>query len=239
MIPRRIVLLHGFTQGGGIWIPVMEATSTRAPIDAPDLPGHGSSRDVIGDIETTASRLVDEFAIGAYVGYSMGGRIALHVALHYPDAVSHLVLCSTTPGIEGDAERAARRASDGRLAARIRTIGIDAFIDEWTGQPMFATLRRSAVDDEIRKNNSAEGLASSLETMGTGSQASLWGRLPELSMPVLVVTGTADEKFTEIGKRMTAMIGDNATHVEIPGAGHAVPFERPTAFGALLTDFLR
>lgn len=239
MIPRHIVLLHGFTQAGGIWVPVMETTTTRAPIDAPDLPGHGSAAAVVSDLATTAQRFAGEFANAAYVGYSMGGRVALHVALNHPGSVSHLVLCSTTAGIDDDHERAARRASDDALAHRIRAIGVDAFIDEWTAQPMFASLRRSTIDDEIRKANTAEGLASSLETMGTGQQVPMWDRLHELSMPVLVVTGSNDPKFTSIGKRMTGMIGDNAVHVEVPDTGHSVPFERPADFGALLSAFLR
>jgi len=239
MIPRHIVLLHGFTQAGGIWVPVMETTTTRAPIDAPDLPGHASASHIVSDFTTTAQRLAGEFPNAAYVGYSMGGRVALHVALDHPGSVSHLVLCSTTAGIEDDDERAARRTSDDSLARRIRSIGVDAFVDEWTAQPMFASLRRSTTDEEIRKANSAEGLATSLETMGTGQQVSLWPRLHELSMPVLVVTGTKDAKFTAIGKRMKQMIGDNATHVEVTDAGHSVPFERPAEFGALLSAFLR
>lgn len=239
MIPRRVVLLHGFTQGGGIWVPVMESITTRAAIEAPDLPGHGGASNVVSNLSETADRLVREFPNGAFVGYSMGGRIALHVALNHPESVTHLVLCSTTAGIDDDDERAARRRNDDDLARRIRLIGIDAFIDEWTAQPMFAGLRRDTLDDEVRRANTTEGLATSLETMGTGRQTPLWDRLGELRMPVLIVTGADDTKFTALGKRLASAIGSNATHVEFPNAGHAVPFERPRDFGALLSAFLR
>lgn len=239
MLPRRVVLLHGFTQAGAIWIPVMESLTTRAPVDAPDLPGHGSESQQSSTLTDAAEALLREFGNGAYVGYSLGGRVALHVALADPGAVSHLVLCSATAGIEDPSERALRRTSDAALAERIRAIGVDAFIDEWTAQPMFANLRRSSDDDEIRRANTAAGLASSLESMGTGEQEPLWQRLGELRMPVLVVTGTEDAKFTAIGRRLTDAIGDNATHIEVTGAGHAVPFERPREFAALLSAFLR
>lgn len=239
MIPRRIVLLHGFTQAGAIWVPVMESTSTRAPIDAPDLPGHGIAGNVVADLPMTADLLVAEFSTAAYVGYSMGGRVALHLALAHPESVSHLVLCSATAGIDNEDERAARRADDARLADHIRAIGIDEFITEWTSQPMFSSLPRNSDTDEIRRANTAEGLATSLETMGTGRQDPLWSRLHELEMPVLIVTGTLDTKFTAIGKRMAELIGSNAKHVEFPGAGHAVPFERSSEFGSLLSVFLR
>lgn len=239
MIPRRIVLLHGFTQGGAIWVPIMEAVTTRAPIDAPDLPGHGSESAVATDLPSTASAITDRYGRGAYVGYSMGGRVALHVALAHPDLVSHLVLCSTTAGIDDPQERIQRRTADSALAAHIRDVGVDMFLTEWLAQPMFASLAVTSHDAEVRAANTAEGLARSLETSGTGTQEPLWGRLHTLEMPVLVVTGERDEKFTAIGRRLVEEIGDNARLVEVPGAGHAVPFERPTDFAALLSAFLR
>ncbi len=239
MIPRRVVLLHGFTQGGGIWIPVMEAMTTRAPVDAPDLPGHGSASSQTTNLIDTSDELALRFGNSAWVGYSMGGRFALHVATRHPDAVSHLVLCSTTAGIEHDDERAARRAADHQLARHIRDVGVSPFLAEWTSQPMFAGLKRTPLDLEVRAENTAEGLASSLETCGAGEQSPLWELLPTLRMPVLVVAGARDEKFCRIGERMAALIGSNAEFVVAEGAGHAVPFERPQAFADLVSDFLR
>lgn len=239
MIPRHVVLLHGFTQGGAIWVPVMESITTRAPIDAPDLPGHGSAADTRMRLPETADLLAKEFGPGAYVGYSMGGRVALHLALAHPHLVSHLVLCSTTAGIDNPDERAARRASDRSLAEHLRAVGLETFLMEWTAQPMFASLTRSRHDDEVRLANTAEGLASSLELAGTGEQDPLWDRLHILQMPVLVVTGANDAKFTEIGQRLVDSIGDNARHVNFPDTGHAVPFERSADFAALITAFLR
>lgn len=239
MIPRRIVLLHGFTQGGAIWVPVMEAITTRAPIDAPDLPGHGSATNVATGLANTASDLAQRYGKGAYVGYSMGGRVALHLALARPELVSHLVLCSTTAGIDDPDERQRRRTADDALAAHLRTVGVDTFLTEWLAQPMFASLTVTKHDAEVRASNTAEGLATSLECAGTGTQESLWDRLHTLDMPVLVVTGERDDKFAALGRRLVECIGDNARHVEVPGAGHALPFERTTDFAALLSAFLR
>lgn len=239
MMPRRAVLLHGFTQGGGIWVPVMESMTTRCAVDAPDLPGHASASAVAASLESTADDLAATFGNAAYVGYSMGGRIALHIALRHPHLVSHLVLCSTTAGIDDPDERESRRESDARLAARIREVGVDTFLSEWTAQPMFARLRRTSLDHEVRSSNTAEGLARSLETMGAGQQEPCWDRLDQLDMPVLIATGTNDEKFTDLGRRLARSIGNNALHVEVPDAGHAVPFERPAEFASLLSAFLR
>lgn len=239
MIPRRVVLLHGFTQAGAIWVPVMEAVTTRAPIDAPDLPGHGSASTITTDLQRTADDIGGLYGRGAYVGYSMGGRVALHLALAHPELVSHLVLCSSTAGIDDPSEREARRAADTALAAHVRNVGLDTFLTEWLSQPLFSSLTVTKHDAEVRATNTAEGLARSLEMSGTGTQEPLWDRLHALDMPVLIVTGDRDEKFTDIGRRLATLIGDNARHVEVPGAGHAVPFERPGDFAALLSAFLR
>ncbi len=239
MIPRKIVLLHGFTQGGATWVPLMEAITTRAPIDAPDLPGHGSATNVTTGLADTASDLAQRYGKGAYVGYSMGGRIALHLALARPELVSHLVLCSTTAGIVDQDERQRRRTADDALAAHLRAVGVDTFLTEWLAQPMFASLTVTTHDAEVRAANTAEGLATSLECAGTGTQDALWDSLDMLEMPVLVVTGERDEKFTTLGRRLVERIGDNARHVEVPGAGHAFPFERTNEFAALLSAFLR
>lgn len=220
-------------------MPIMEAITTRAPIDAPDLPGHGSEATLVADLPATADNLAQRYGKGAYVGYSMGGRVALHVALSHPELVSHLVLCSATAGIDDPAERKVRLAADSTLAGRIREIGLDAFLDEWLAQPMFASFVATTHDAEVRAANTAEGLASSLETAGTGTQQPLWDVLHNLSMPVLVVTGENDAKFTAIGRRLVDCIGENARHVEVPGAGHAAPFERSAEFAALLSAFLR
>lgn len=239
MIPRHVVLLHGFTQGGAIWVPVMESITTRAAIEAPDLPGHGTAAEMRMRMPEIADLIADEFGPGAYVGYSMGGRVALHLALAHQHLVSHLVLCSTTAGIDDPDERAARRVSDRSLADHVRAVGLETFLMEWTSQPMFASLTRSRHDDEVRLANTADGLASSLEFAGTGEQDPLWDRLHELNMPVLVVTGANDAKFTVIGHRLVEAIGDNAQHVSFPDTGHAVPFERSADFAALITAFMR
>ena len=242
MRPSRLVLLHGFTQGGGIWLPVIERLTTRCAIDAPDLPGHGAASETKTSLPETADDLAATFGEGAWVGYSMGGRVALHVALRHPELVSHLVLCSATAGIPDLSERAARRRSDDQLAARVRSIGVDRFLDEWLAQPMFASLANSRTsaphDTEVRRANTADGLARSLELAGTGTQASLWDELPRLDMPVLVVTGEIDTKFTAIGSDMARAIGSNAQHVVVARSGHSVPFEAPHEFAMLLDEFI-
>ncbi len=194
-----------------------------------DAPGHGGSSGVRADLWEGAGMLGAAGGRATYVGYSMGARLCLHLALADPGKVEALVLVSGTPGIEDPAQRAERRAADEALASRIETEGTTKFLDEWLSAPLFARLPPEAACRSERERNQPEGLASSLRLAGTGTQDPLWARLGELSMPVLVVAGAEDAKFAALARRTTDAIGPNATTALIPSAGHAVPWEDPEA----------
>ena len=245
-----VVLLHGFTQTGRCWGPVGDDLARDHETIALDAPGHGGSGDVRADLPA-AARLALEAANEAtggapavWLGYSMGARLALHVALAAPEAVAALVLVGGTPGLEDAAARAERRAADADLAAALRRDGVDAFLERWLALPLFAGLPPWARFDDERRRNTAEGLASSLELAGTGSQADLWPRLPELvepgpALPVLAVAGADDTKFSAIAERMATAIGPAATARLVPGAGHAAHLERPSTFLTVVRSWLR
>ncbi len=173
----------------------------------------------------------------ALAGYSMGGRIALHVALAAPERVTRLVLLSTTAGIEDPAQRAARRAADEELAGEIERDGVEAFARRWAAGPLFrdqpAAVAAAAHADRLR--NTASGLAAALRGMGTGTMEPVWHRLAELAMPATVVVGERDAKFRALGERLAAGLPRGAL-VVVPGAGHAVHLEAPEAVGALLRE---
>lgn len=235
----RLVLLHGFTQTGSMWAPMVAHLRPRAATEVitPDLPGHGVHGDVVADLDEAARLMGSIGGRAVYVGYSLGGRVLLHLALARPDLVERLVLVGATAGIDDDAERAARRTADERLADRIEAIGVQAFLAEWLAQPIFATLPpdRAAVVD--RTTNTAAGLASSLRHAGTGTQTPRWHELGRLTMPTLVVAGALDEKFTALGRRMAAAMPD-ATFATVAGAGHSVPLEQPAALAAVVDAWL-
>ncbi|HEV7759411.1 MAG TPA: alpha/beta fold hydrolase, partial [Acidimicrobiales bacterium] len=166
---QRLVLLHGFTQTGRCWVPVDADLARDHEVVRIDAPGHGGSSAVRADLRETAALLAAAGGPAIYVGYSMGARMALHVALEQPRVVQGLVLIGGTPGIVDDAERAERRERDRALAQRLRTEGVDAFLAFWLAQPLFAGLPPAGRFDDERRRNTAEGLASSLELAGTGS----------------------------------------------------------------------
>jgi len=236
---RPLVLLHGFTQTGASWAPIVAELQGRFPIFLPDAPGHGGSSHVRADLWRTADLLVGTVGRPAlWVGYSMGGRTALHVALAHPDQVEGLVLISTTAGIDAPEERDARRAADDSLAARIQADGTEAFLDFWLAQPLFSTLPPGSAGREARLANTPDGLASSLRLAGTGSQEPLWDRLAllrERSLPVLLVAGALDGRYRDQATRLASAIGPSARLLIVNGAGHACHLEKPQIVSAAIS----
>ena len=246
-----ILLLHGFTGDGDVWRAYAPVLARHATVVAVDLIGHGRS-DAPGDparygMERCVADLLamlDQLGLArvAVLGYSMGARVALHLAAAAPDRVSALILESGSPGLAIDEERRARRDSDEALAARIERDGVEKFVAYWEALPLFATQRRAPLAVQIvqrrqRLSNSAVGLANSLRGMGTGAQTSLWDRLGEIHIPTLLIVGALDDKFRAIGGAMAAAL-PHARLAVAPDAGHTVHLEQPAEFDRLVTDFL-
>jgi 2-succinyl-6-hydroxy-2,4-cyclohexadiene-1-carboxylate synthase len=221
---RDLVLLHGFTQTGRSWAPLVTELQGRYRCFAPDLPGHGyASERRPATFDAVAAYLAaltpERFVL---CGYSMGGRLALDFAVRHPERVERLVVIGATPGIADAAERAERRQADLALAARIEQIGLEAFVAEWGAQPLFATQPRGVAElaREDRLRSTASGLAAALRGMGTGTMTPLHERLPAATW----VVGEHDEKFRALAP---------ADAVVIEGAGHAAHLEAPEAVAAL------
>ncbi len=177
----------------------------------------------------------------AIAGYSMGGRLALYLALRHPGRCSGLFLESASPGLESAVERAVRRAADEELARRLESRGFEEFLEGWYRQPLFSSLARDQEllrrTIEARRRNDPEELARALRGMGTGAQPSLWGELPGLVVPALAVAGELDEKFVAVARRMTGAT-PNVRAAVVSGAGHNVRAEAPEAYLGLLRGSL-
>ena len=238
-VPTTVVLLHGFAGTRRAWDPVVERLEPEryTPL-APDLRGHGDARDArpvtfdacVADVLAVAP---DRFVL---CGYSMGGRIAQHVALAAPERVERLVLVGTTAGVADEAERADRRADDERLAAFADDATIEQFADRWAAQPLFAGTPPEAacIWREDLERNDPRALAAVLRGMGTGAMEPLWERLAALTMPATVLAGAGDAKFVALGEQLTAALAD-AELVVVEGAGHGLPREAPEAVVAALS----
>jgi 2-succinyl-6-hydroxy-2,4-cyclohexadiene-1-carboxylate synthase len=234
---ERVVLVHGFTQTRRSWHLVRARLDEQRQTVAVDLPGHGESGDLPLDLAEGAAALGRTGGRATYVGYSMGGRLTLRLAVDAPALVARMVLVSATAGLDDAAARRDRRQSDEALARRLERVGLPTFLEEWLGQPLFANLPVGAADLDDRLGNTAAGLAASLRLAGTGTQLPLWDRLGGLTMPVLVVAGALDAKFVASGERLAAGI-PRAELAVVPGAGHAVHLERPDAFADVLLGWL-
>jgi 2-succinyl-6-hydroxy-2,4-cyclohexadiene-1-carboxylate synthase len=235
---ERVVLVHGFTQTLAAMEPLASSLRRGHAVVRVDLPGHGGSAAWRVGFAEAAALLGEAGGPAAYLGYSLGGRLCLRLALDRPDLVRALVLIGASPGLADPAERAARRASDHALAAELERVGLERFLDRWLAQPLFATLPPECAGRAERLANTAQGLAASLRLHGTGAQEPLWDRLATLRPPVLLVAGAADAKFTAIAQRMAAAIGSSARVALVPDAGHAAHLERPGEVAALVRAFL-
>lgn len=232
------ILLHGFTQTGQSWNPYIDLLSSQQLITRVDAPGHARSSEVATNLVQTSHQLVAQCGYGDYVGYSMGARLALHVACNHLSSVRRLVLISGTPGLRTQHERDLRVESDEQLAQHVLDIGVETFIPEWLSHPMFAGLSTSKIELSDRLRNTAEGLAMSLRINGTGSQDSLWGRIAAIQIPVLLIVGENDQKFVDIAFRMKEVMGP---HVELKifnNTGHPVHLEQPIECAAEIESFL-
>jgi 2-succinyl-6-hydroxy-2,4-cyclohexadiene-1-carboxylate synthase len=233
----RLGLLHGFTQTASSWNPIIRELSSAFTCVAADMPGHGNLPDATRALPVCADDIVHSIGPATYVGYSFGARIALHIALQHPQLCERLVLISGTAGIEDDNARAERRQDDELLGEYIQEMGMNRFINEWLSQPLFVGLPPEFAYIEERKQNLPEDMADSLRYAGTGTQEPLWSRLSELTMPVLLVAGRNDTKFSALAQRMHSLIPSSTLEI-LDNVGHTAHLEDVREFSRRLQHWL-
>ncbi len=221
------LLVHGFAGTAGSWdLFTNHLDSQRYRPIAVDLRGHGQNAALR---PISFETCIDDLLVAApasftLVGYSLGGRLALQLALAAPQRVERLVLVSTSAGIEDDAARAARLESDLALADRLDRLSIEQFASEWLAGPLFVEDSEEAQDlarNEIEKNSPAN-LACALRGLSVGEMEPLWERLGEISAPTTLVAGETDETYVALANQMSGAIADSELQI-IQGAGHALP----------------
>ena len=218
---------------------------------APDLLGHGRApapadptRYAMPHAAQDLAHLLDQLHLEKInlLGYSMGGRLALYFALHYPQRIHKLILESASPGLDTAVERHTRRQNDHTLADRLERDGLPAFVNFWESLPLWASqaslpsVKRDALRQQ-RLQNQPAGLANSLRGMGTGVQPSLWGKLAQLQKKTLLLAGALDSKFMAINQRMVALLPQAQLEI-VPQAGHTIHLEQPQVYGQKVVGFL-
>jgi 2-succinyl-6-hydroxy-2,4-cyclohexadiene-1-carboxylate synthase len=236
-VPQDLVLLHGFAGTGHAWDPVIERLrGERYRPLALDLPGHGERTtddvSIAGTVASVLNAVDGDFAL---CGYSMGGRIALHVALAAPRRVDRLILVATTAGIADPRERQERSRSDAQLAGFLQSATAEGFADHWMAQPIFAGTPPAAAalwrEDLLRGDMQA--LAGVLRATGAGALRPVWDRLEALTMPATVIAGAKDTKYAQLAERLADKLPNSELKI-IEGAGHGLPREAPGELAALI-----
>lgn len=246
-----LLMLHGFTGSNKTFQESITHLEEHFSIVAPDLLGHGKTDSPDEIARYSIERIVDDLVTILQelkitqcfvLGYSMGGRVATAFASAHPEMVRGLILVSSSPGLAQKDLQESRVQADNRLADMLETEGIRSFVDYWEKLALFAS--QEVLSDELKKRIRLErlaqnpnGLAMSLRGMGTGKQPSYWKHLADFTFPVLLMTGSLDEKFEKIAQEMQQLI-PNSTHVTVQNAGHAVYLEQPNTFLSQLTNWL-
>ncbi|MFQ5611417.1 MAG: 2-succinyl-6-hydroxy-2,4-cyclohexadiene-1-carboxylate synthase [Anaerolineae bacterium] len=246
-----VVFLHGFMGAGEDWLPIAGMCAGRYFCLLPDLPGHGRNIDlplaqpldfdfVVDGLRAWLDRL-EPRPVGL-VGYSMGGRLALYAALKFPGRFAALVLEGANPGLADPGQRGQRAELDAQRAEALLREGLAAFVEGWYEMDLFRSLQdRPQLLKQIkakRKRNDARRAARVIRELSPGRQPPLWDRLDELSLPVLLVAGALDGKYSRLAAQMAARISGAGLAV-VPGAGHNVHLEQPEQFAGALIDFLQ
>ncbi|MGH9021200.1 MAG: alpha/beta fold hydrolase [Acidimicrobiales bacterium] len=237
-VGRPFLWLHGFTQTRDSAHQFRSILAEARELWTLDLPGHGLASALSADLAGCADLVADAMPDGPIDlgGYSLGGRVALHVVTRHPERVRRVVALGATRGIVDVDERAERRRRDEELATRAEVIGASAFLDEWVNQPLFATLPADATDRAARSNDS-RGLAMALRRMGTGTQEFLDDPLSRVVAPTLALAGELDLRFVDEARAIAATVVDGRAAVVV-GAGHAAHLERPGDAARLVGEFL-
>lgn len=243
-----LALLHGFTGAASSWASIISRLAGAYQLIAFDLLGHGASASPADAasyrMESQAADiagLLDQLAVrdAHLLGYSMGGRLALYLALRYPALFRSLILESASPGIDNETERAERRRRDEALADAIEAGGIDAFVQTWESLSLWETQSEALIREQRsqRAANDPVGLANCLRGMGAGAQPNLWPQLTNLRLPTCLIVGERDQKYRRINAAMAAAITGSRLEI-VAGAGHNVHLENPRAFCQCLRSFL-
>ena len=242
-----VLFLHGFMGSSADFDTVMTCLANQFCCLAVDLPGHGNTiiegENTLYTMPQTANAIVSwlnhlNIPQCFLVGYSMGGRLALYLALHFPQHFPKVVLESASPGLRTKAERAARLKHDRALADQIEA-AFPSFLSYWYSQPLFHALRHHPVFMQVqerRSHNHPALLATSLRYLSTGLQPSLWERLQHHTQPLLLLAGEDDRKFCTINQAMADCCPTAQLRI-IPACGHVLHLEQPNAFTYALQTF--
>lgn len=244
-----ILFLHGFLGNANDWNNVIKnKIFNNYQTLAIDLPGHGNYKktdDLLyteDDIINYINNIINQFNQKSIIliGYSLGARAALSFACNYPQQIKALILESGTAGIEDEQERLNRLNNDKLLAQKILD-DYASFINTWYDSAIFSSLnKKEDIKNELiskRLNNNPSEVVKLLVGFSQGAMKPKYKFLSSLNFPVLLLTGSLDEKYTLINKKLNKLI-PNSKHIIINNAGHIPHVENEDDFIKVLEKFL-
>ncbi len=241
-----MLVLHGFTETDLFWKDLLGDAGDAIAAKCALLPGHGwkpcAAGTTLASTATEFARVLAHEGSRDLLGYSLGGRLALQLAIDHPSAVKRLVLISCIAGVRDPAERAARLARDERLACILEEDGIGPFLAMWESNPSLRPMKplpqgQIEILRSMRMNQDPLGLAAALRWLGVGTMADLWDRLGAITADTLLICGEGDQRYVAAMAQMCALI-PRARLAVIHGSGHAVHREQPEAVRRMVGEFI-
>ncbi|MBI5972057.1 2-succinyl-6-hydroxy-2,4-cyclohexadiene-1-carboxylate synthase [Staphylococcus caledonicus] len=248
---QLLILLHGFISDSRTYNNHLEALLKETNVLTIDLPGHGqdtTSMDVTWDFPFLTKEIDEVLALYKdyqlnLLGYSMGGRVALYYALHGKYKLQHLILESTSPGIEKEEDRMERQQVDAARGKVLDIAGLEIFVNDWEKLPLFYTQydldkdKKKAIR-EMRMSQQPHKLAKALREYGTGHMPSLWNEIHDIQLPCLILVGELDKKFVKTAQAMAKDISNSHVHI-FSEVGHTIHVEDEAEFDTIVIGFLK
>lgn len=236
-LPTTFWCLHGAVGAAADWFPFRDAMESRGyQVRAVDLwrfldccPRSLAVTAVSLNAEAQANE-----GKNLLVGYSMGGRIALHALLAENSPWNAAVIIGAHPGLESEEEKIARRNIDTNWSVKCLHAEWETFLAAWQAQGILQDA--GSLSDRVPLRLRRKEIARSFLDWSLGAQENLWIQLPKIEIPVLWLTGEKDEKFTLLAQRAAASM-PNARHEVIAAAGHRLPWQQAQAFTDAVTEF--
>ena len=169
------------------------------------------------------------------LGYSLGGRLALHACIHRPDLWQGVVVVGADPGLGSSEEKNQQFTRDRNWADRLKKEPLEQLVREWDEQPVFCGIENSAPRN-LEELDPIQ-LSQQFEVFSKGLQQNLVSSLSELKTPpVLFLAGEKDKKYQQIGDELAELCPVVESRW-VEDSGHRVPWENPESFSRILIDF--
>ncbi|NQV30766.1 MAG: 2-succinyl-6-hydroxy-2,4-cyclohexadiene-1-carboxylate synthase [Candidatus Marinimicrobia bacterium] len=247
-----LLWFHGFMGSGTDWQPMIDDLFPEYCNILVDLPGHGKSNhsskgsylnylNYLNYLDVLMDQLSNQgFGTFVAIGYSLGGRVALHFQQRFPRRILGLVGLSTAPGLKTAHERLQRHHSDELLMDSLERLGFSDFLTKWYAQPIFGSIQdNNELFEKLlesRSKNEPEQLRTALNLFGNGALPSLWNSLTEITTPILLLSGSQDAKYCGINQEMVNLL-PTGRHRIVAG-GHSFHLEKPLETALAIRHFL-